>query len=718
MICTEYFIFANMKTYRIINLLLITLLLSSCAKQENIVPPPPPEKEAIIPEEQKDPETPSAADGDYIIVGYVTYWESTMPDPSLLTHINYAFAHIKSDFESLDIKSEKRLEKVAALKKTNPALKICLSVGGWEAGNFSEMAADETHRKNFCKNCLAAVQKYNLDGIDIDWEYPTSSAAGISSSPNDTKNFTLLMKDLRETLGDSMLVTMASSANAKYVDFKNATQYMDFVNLMTYDMGKPPYHNAGLYTSAKTKRSCEKSVDDHILAGVPREKIVLGIPFYGHGNGVEFSTDCVDFNEIKYTGFTRMWDNDAKVPYLINGSGDMVLSYDDEISVGLKADFVKTHSLKGAMYWNIEADDKDWTLSRAIAYSLLGKDEGKKDATFQVTHPYMQKFIDEVTYPDRDYSYTKITDYPGGGPGEADIPPSVTINWTADASAGPLTLRLWEDGWSREYSLSAGASELELVNLVPGVRYNYQAIGQTNGSIVANGSFVTTGSVHQVYFKEKVRNARDLGGWKTKDGKTVVYRKVYRGGRVDGKYCNNSGKSEIKAVGIKAELDLREAEDVPSSSPIDKDFAFCAPGFPGGYRSMMRDYKPGIKTSFEFIVDCLRNDKPVYFHCAAGRDRTGTIAIILLGLLGVSEGDISKEYELTYFAPADWSMWTSKDPDHYLHTRTQEGSFVAACEYLWSQSKSNSFDKCVEAYLLSIGVKQEDIDDFRTMMLR
>ena len=234
------------------------------------------------------------------------------------------------------------------------------------------MAADATHRKNFCNNCLAAVKKYDLDGIDLDWEYPTSSAAGISSSPNDTKNFTLLVKDLRETLGKDKLVTMASSANAKYVDFKSAVPYMDFVNIMTYDMGKPPYHNAGLYKSSKTKLSCDESVAAHYSAGVPYNKIVLGIPFYGHGNGGEFTTDCVDFNEIKYDGFTRLWDDNAKVPYLVNSTGTMVLSYDDEISVGLKAEYVKEKGLRGAMYWNIEADDSNWTLSKAIAGPLLG----------------------------------------------------------------------------------------------------------------------------------------------------------------------------------------------------------------------------------------------------------------------------------------------------------------------------------------------------------
>ena len=227
--------------------------------------------------------TPATPPSETIVVGYAVSWESTLPDPKLLTHINYAFALIENDFETLKIEKESRLKLMAALKKQNPNLKVLLSVGGWEAGNFSEMAADEKHRKAFAKNCLNAVTKYGLDGIDIDWEYPTSSAAGISSSPNDTDNFTLLMKDLRETLGKDRLLTMASASNAKYVNFKDVVQYLNFVNVMTYDMGYAPKHNAALYKSLFASESCDESVAKHFNAGIPYNKIVLGIPFYGHG---------------------------------------------------------------------------------------------------------------------------------------------------------------------------------------------------------------------------------------------------------------------------------------------------------------------------------------------------------------------------------------------------------------------------------------------------
>lgn len=318
----------------------------------------------------EEPAAPEATVEKNIIVGYATYWDTQMPDPTLLTHINYSFAHIKSDFESLDIKTSSRLTKIAALKQQNPDLKVLLAVGGWGAGNFSEMAADETHRKNFCKNCLAAIEKYNLDGIDLDWEYPTSSSAGISSSPNDTKNFNLLVADLRETLGEDRLITMASSSSAKYVDFKTAIKYLDWVNIMSYDMGKPPQHNAALHSSSMTKRSCEDAVKFHHDAGVPYNKMTLGMPFYGHGNGTNFK-EGIYFNKINVGSFTEKWDDKAMVPYLVNESGTMVLTYDNERSIGLKADFVKSKGLLGAMYWNIEGDDKNWTLSKAIASRLL-----------------------------------------------------------------------------------------------------------------------------------------------------------------------------------------------------------------------------------------------------------------------------------------------------------------------------------------------------------
>ena len=727
--------------FRRIAFLILLQLLFCCGKAEtqHNTPAPPPdnsqeqnnnneENNNEENNEENNNENPPVPPEGYIVVGYAYADSGALPDPSLVTHINFSFAKIQDDFETLYIrdKKAKRLQQIVGLKAQNPDLKVLLSVGGWGAGNFSEMAADETHRKNFCKNCLAAVNKYGLDGIDIDWEYPTSSDAGISSSSSDTRNFTLLLKDLREALGSGKLITMASEASAHYIDWSTALEYLDFVNIMSYDMGRPPYHNAALYPSAKTKMSCAEAVDKHHAKGVPYNKMTLGMAFFGRVDRNILQGDELDYNEIiNLTGFTKCWDDQAKVPYLTDAAGTMVLSYDDETSIGLKAEYVKEKGLLGGMYWDIEADDANWTLGKAVASSLLGWAPPAAEA-FLATNQYIQKYLEEVNYPetnnpdtDAEYNTTLVTNYEGGGPSENNIelPPTYTISWTASSSAGSQKLRVWEGDWSREYSLNAGVNKQDITNLVPGTTYHWQVTTSEN-AIVADGSFATRGLLHQVYFEPNVRNGRDLGGRKGLGGKTIVYHKLYRGGRIDKKYCNDAGRKEMLAEGIKAEVDLREASDVPSSSPLGSSVAFYAPGFDSGYNHMVRDNPEKVKNTFCWVVDRLREDKPVYFHCAAGRDRTATLAVLLEGALGMGESDMAKDYELTYFSPADWGMSTDDNGNpYYAHVRSTY-SYKSIRKTIFSQTDSGTYQERIVKYLLKIGVPQKDIDDLRSIMLK
>ena len=213
-----------------------------------------------------------------VVVAYVTSWTDVMPDPALVTHINYAFGHVNDTFNGVRVDNEDRLRAIVALKKQKPSLQV------WGSGRFSEMADDEANRLAFAADCARVVDEFGLDGIDIDWEYPTQNSAGISSSPRDTENFTLLMRDLRQALGPDKELTLATVCSAKYMDFKAFLPYVDFVNIMAYDMGGQDGHHASLYPSEHSgSMTSHEAVQAHIRAGVPPSKLVMGMPFYGKG---------------------------------------------------------------------------------------------------------------------------------------------------------------------------------------------------------------------------------------------------------------------------------------------------------------------------------------------------------------------------------------------------------------------------------------------------
>ena len=250
-------------------------------------------------------------------------------------------------------------------------------------------------------------------------------------------------------------------------------------------------------------------------------------------------------------------------------------------------------------------------------------------------------------------------------------------------------------------------------NLVPGTTYQWKVTQASGNATVASGSFATRGLLRQVYFEPNGRNGRDLGGWKGLGGKTLAYHKLFRGGAIHDSRTSSKGKAEMRAEGIKAEVDLREASSVPSKSPLGDDIAFFAPGFEGGYNDMIRDNPDKVRETFLFVVQCLREGKPVYFHCAAGRDRTGTLAVLLEGALGVSESDMAKDYELTYFSPEDWSMYKGR----YQHTRNNY-SYSSIRKTIFAQTDSGTYQERIVKYLLKIGVAQKDIDDLRAVMLK
>ena len=394
--------------------------------------------------------------------------------------------------------------------------------------------------------------------------------------------------------------------------------------------------------------------------------------------------------------------------------------------------------------------EKRISLAQAADMMAGAAPEVKSGDVVASTNPLAAAFIEGVSYPDKTSSeYTEIFNYPGGFNGkdltwdnwetdwpDGDMPLKYSIRWKEeDMDKTDMTLVLSDElGWSGELEIPAGSRYVNITNLVPNDKYTYK-VTSTADKVVAQGNFSTTGCfLHQVYFlgdpsKANMkggggRNARDFGGWKTEDGKTIKYRKVYRGGRLNEKWkpypLNAQGEKEVLFEGIGAELDLRGNSDV-MFEPAVEGLEHCAPVIEQGGKTMLVSDHAKTKECFEFVVNCVRENKPIYFHCSLGRDRTGTLGILLLGILGVREGDISKEYELTYFAPVGYSVSSSDKKSNpiptYQNTR-RTWVYSDVVPYLWELAGEGTFAQGVEKYLLEVaGVAQKDIDDFRELML-
>ena len=392
---------------RLLAAAVLIFLSTSCSEDVPgfIVPPPDDNKDNTQtdnpkPDQDKDDLTgepvANLCDEEFLgqkpmIIAYYTENSSALPDPACLTHINYAhgrFVDKETGDGGIWIEKPELLEKVIALKQQKPSLKVLLMIGGWgdKADGFSMMARDAKKRALFCQSCKEHIDNYGLDGIDIDWEYPTAGPSENGKHPDDTKNFNLVLKELRETIGNTKIISYASSASANYVDWKTAMLYLDYVNVMTYDMGDPPYHNAPLYYSAAItkKRSVDQSITQHFSAGVPLNRQVMGVPFYGHGtdpykDDVKFNEMSGIFSSSKYEGKNiRKWDAVAKVPYLVDESGTFLLGYDDQESVTYKGQYVVQKKLLGAMFWEYRHDDSQGTLRKALCKAIYGSESTTK----------------------------------------------------------------------------------------------------------------------------------------------------------------------------------------------------------------------------------------------------------------------------------------------------------------------------------------------------
>lgn len=326
-----------------------------------------------------------------ILCAYITdnsEWESDDPHFSMLTHINYAFAHVE-DKHGTVVEHFAKADDLQKIKENFPSIKISLSIGGWGAGNFSEAAENAENRRSFVKSALTIVDKYQFDGLDIDWEYPCIPGGGISCHPDDKRNFTLLLSDLRNALnkkgysdGKDYLLTIAAGAQKEILnvmEIEKILKSLNWIYLMNYDFGSVASvtgHHAPLYYSQKTpgRWNADQSIQAFLEANVPPSKLVFGFPFYGRGwSGVESKGDGLncrvygskghyfDYKKIitellPSSKFAESWDEEAKAAYLFDG--DTFITYENPRSIKIKVKYLQDRNLAGAMFWDYSLDYK------------------------------------------------------------------------------------------------------------------------------------------------------------------------------------------------------------------------------------------------------------------------------------------------------------------------------------------------------------------------
>ncbi len=342
-----------------------------------------------------------------------------------LTHLIFSFSHVadgkmvlSSGVDSL------RLEQLVAQKQKYPNLKVMVACGGWTADGFSDAVLSDESRQLFVESAIELIEKYQLDGLDMDWEYPTSDAAGIKARPEDKENFTALMQGLRtalDQLGRPMTLTFAAAGwkgYFSYIELDKVIETVDYMNLMTYDQAGGE-NRFTMHHTALGKRTLEdlmetplgqemmnqknenegenwepqsvESIVEYCLQqGVPAEKMVVGAAFYGKAwkgvepadnglfqanesgaRGANYSSLLDDY--IDKNGYLRYWDSMAKAPYLFNSADSIFITYDDPESVALKTRFVIDKKLGGIMFWELGGDTQ--------------QEGGLLDAIYEEAHP-------------------------------------------------------------------------------------------------------------------------------------------------------------------------------------------------------------------------------------------------------------------------------------------------------------------------------------------
>lgn len=309
-------------------------------------------------------------------------------DAARLDQINYAFALIANGEASGS--HWRGIRELKSYLKQHPNVDGVLSVGGWGADGFSQACATQEGREKLADSILRLMDEHGFVGVDIDWEYPGVSFAGIASSKDDEENWYALLSLLRagldkKELGTGRHYTLSvalSVSQASTVDAARLNRVLDQVVLMAYDLygfTTQTGHQAGLYPSGGVSESGAYGVNALVKGGMARGKILLGIPAYGrmwrqvtgeNGYGVKAGTtgdrllNYADVQALESSGYTHYYDDAAQAAWWYNGAN--FVSAEDEQSLRYKARWALEQGLLGAAVWAY-SHDSDGSVTRILS---------------------------------------------------------------------------------------------------------------------------------------------------------------------------------------------------------------------------------------------------------------------------------------------------------------------------------------------------------------
>jgi chitinase len=334
-----------------------------------------------------------------LVVGYLyekSNWSADDVYFGHLTHLFYSFAKIK-DESGLVYEEFIHAHQLLKLKQKNPNLKVILSIGGWGAGYFSETASNPVALEEFVSSTIQLIKQYQFDGVDLDWEYPCTSVAGIKSQPEDKVNFTNMLRAVKKGLSDLSLITKqpyiltaafgALMGDGRFVELDRIMESLDFINVMTYDLTRNGVasHHSNLYASSVTNQlGSADYINQYLTAGIKPSQLLIGIAFYARKSdqvvieknvlgskvlGTSFgSATFTKLSELLHDeSYTYGYDVEAQAPYLYGNQE--FYSFDDERSIKEKVQYVKNNHLAGVFFWQY-ASDETHTLIKAITKAI------------------------------------------------------------------------------------------------------------------------------------------------------------------------------------------------------------------------------------------------------------------------------------------------------------------------------------------------------------